>query len=118
MNGNGQHTRDARASADSDGERMLIRLLLDVLAEQVRLAKSGESEKAAALTDEAERLLGGISRLAVPADRATGRRICRLYKELCITFATEKSQLVEKLTRLRKGKESLRVYRDALVRKV
>ncbi len=117
MNGSSQHRRDARASADSDGERMLAGLL-DILAQQVRLAKSGESEKAAALTDEAERLLDGISRLAVPADRATGRRICRLYDELCLTFATEKSQLAEKLTRLRKGKKSLRVYRDALVRKV
>lgn len=117
MNGSCQHMRGARASADSDGERMLARLL-DVLAEQVRLAKSGESEKAAALTDEAERLLDGISRLAVPGDRATGQRICRLYKELCLTFATEKSQVAEKLNRLRKGRKSLRVYRDALVREV
>lgn len=117
MKASHQHMPGARANADSDGERMLAGLL-DVLAQQVRLAKSGESEKAAALTDEAERLLDGISRLAVPADRATGQRIYRLYKELCLTFAAEKSQVAEKLARLKKGRKSLRVYRDALVRKV
>ncbi len=117
MNGSPQHMRGTQANANSNGERMLAKLL-DVLAEQVRLAKSGELEKAALFTDEAERLLDGISRLAVPTDRATGQRICRLYKELCLTFATEKSQLAEKINRLRKGRKSLRVYHDALVRKV
>ncbi len=117
MNGSRQHMRGARANADSDGERMLARLL-DVLAEQARLAKSGKSKKAATLLDEAERLLDGISRLAVPTDRATGQRICRLYKELRLTFAAEKNQLAEELNRLKKGRKSLAAYRDALTHKV
>ncbi len=103
----------AEAEADGNSQKTLSELL-DLLAKQLRLAKNGELEKVDLLSGRVEKLLDELSRFAVPIDQTTARRIRQLYNALCLVFAAEKTELAERLNRMRKGKTSLCAYKDVL----
>lgn len=111
-----RYMRPAEVEADGNGQKTLSELL-DLLAKQLRLAKNGELEKVDLLSGRVEKLLDELSRFAVPIDQTTAQRIRQLYNALCLVFATEKTELAERLNRMRKGKTSLCAYKDGLVGK-
>ena len=108
--------RLAEVEPDGNGPKTLSELL-DLLAKQLRLAKNGELEKVDLLSGRVEKLLDELSRFAVPIDQTTAQRIRQLYNALCLVFAAEKTELAERLNRMRKGKTSLCAYKGVFVGK-
>jgi len=85
-----------------------------LLAGQLDLARRGEHERVAAVAAEASRLL---SRLAAEGlgeqDRAALKRAGELYRQVCLALAAERSELGQRLEKMRRGRTSLRAYSQA-----
>ena len=50
--------------------------------------------------------------LELPEFRNYQKKLQRLYNELCLTLTTQKAKIAEELSRIRKGKKTIEVYRN------
>ncbi len=97
--------------AASDSE-YLSGQLFAVLSEQISLAKRGK-------VDEVLTLVGKIDELLCRADRKQLEKIWAkgsirgLYDELCLILRAARGEVAGELAGVRKGRKSLRAYKDA-----
>ena len=94
----------------------LLDELETLLTKQLQLARQGDStnEQFGILTAKAGSLVGKIAQLG-PVGAAEYQyrfeRLRQLYKTLALVLAAEKNDVSEKLSRIRKGRKTIGVYR-------
>jgi len=94
----------------------LLNELESLLVEQLCQAQSGRLDDLAASVQRAGELADRIGAACGPQDGRRGEQIERvrsLHKQLCLTLAGRKQELADKLTKMRRGKSMLRVYRES-----
>ena len=100
------------AATTADGEKLLTELQT-LLEKQVSLARNGKTEEVSSLIARVGELLAELSaRPSLLRDNKQCECIRRLYKELCLMFTAQKSELAERLKKMPTGKNSLRAYRN------
>jgi hypothetical protein len=101
------------------GERTrLMDELQSLLEEQLQLAHRGAStnEQFGVLTDKAGSLVKRIAQFGPGGSeeyQPKFEKLRQLYNALCLTLVAEKANVCEELSRLRKGKKTLSVYRTS-----
>ena len=93
----------------------LLRELGNLLEQQIALARRGSSSKLEELALQADSLAGKIRDLCIldrPEHSAVGAELERLYKELYVILEAEKSATMHQINLLRRGKQTLEVYRE------
>ena len=112
---------DSRTNSDDveftfDHQVRLVDELKSVLTDQLQLARQGNStnkqfgvltSKASALVKEIERT-GILDRNELRYRRETLRK---RYENLCLIVAAQKANVCRELSRIRKGKKTISVYR-------
>jgi hypothetical protein len=102
---------------DSKKNRLLLRIdaLQSLLESQIKLAKRGNLSKTTLLEKQVNSLIEEIKweRDLEPAEFADRRRtLKKLFDKFCITVAAQKADVFEKISRIRKGRKTIRTYRS------
>jgi hypothetical protein len=98
----------------SDDEAQLLEELENLLKKQIELARRGGLALVEQLALQGESLARKISDVGVldrPEHLAQRAELDRLYKELFVVLAGDKSATSHQIERLRRGKRTLEVYR-------
>jgi hypothetical protein len=100
----GNHTL---ADSGAPGAQDTWTELLSLLVEQINLAKIGKTAELPPHMARTEELL---TRATDRPPERIEREVRRLYHELCLTLAAEKSALAGRLKQVRTGKNCLHAY--------
>jgi hypothetical protein len=79
------------------------------------LAHQGRISSVEKLSEEADRLVGEIARagmLELPELRKRREQLQRLYEDLRLVLTAQKADVSRELSRVRKGKKAIGVYRS------
>lgn len=88
--------------------------LQNLLEKQIVLAHQGNISDVEIVSKQAGRLVEEITQSGVvELDEFKKRRkqLRKLYEELCLAVTAQKADLTEKLSRVRKGKKTVKTYR-------
>lgn len=94
-----------------------IRLLDDLqilLEKQIETAQAGDINNVEVLSKYAHPLVQKIAQtgiLELPEFKNRREQLQKLYDSLCLAVTAQKTDVCEKLSRIRKGKKTLRAYR-------
>ena len=86
--------------------------LLEILNQQLSLARTGKLDEAMALADEVDLLLSRADRKQLEKIWTEGP-IRGLHDQLCLMISVAKNEAANELKGVRKGKNSLRAYKGA-----
>jgi hypothetical protein len=96
-----------------DVSRQAVLYLENMLTMQIKRVKSSDLDGAMLLADEVNELaegIGGEGILEQSEFAEEAKRIEALYKKLCITIASERKDVSDKLKQVRKGIKMLGAY--------
>jgi hypothetical protein len=93
-------------------------LLLDdletMLERQIELVQTGNVSNVEVLSKQADYLVGkiaGTGVLELPEFKSRRELLRRLYGRLCLAITAQRADISEKLSRIRKGRKTIGVYR-------
>ncbi len=106
-------TTETLPETPATGQEPVLMALEQMLTRQLTFARDGDVAGVEELCPQVRGLLIQAGRFPAPETpecEARIERIGELHKELELTLATLKSDLVEKLKRLKNGKKTVRAY--------
>ena len=101
-----------------DNQIHLLDELQTLLEKQVEMAKQGNIRDVELLSKQADSLVEQIAQTGIldaanPAFNGGQReRLRKLYEDLCLAITAQKAGVREELSRVRKGKKTVRAYRS------
>jgi C4-dicarboxylate-specific signal transduction histidine kinase len=98
-------------------QNQLLEELQRLLNEQNNLARQGKLRRVQALCERTGSLIGELSRSGIleSAEFAPQRRqLADMYENLRLILSDQRDQAAKELDRIRKGRKTIRVYRDSI----
>lgn len=98
-----------------DRQIHLLDKLQSLLEKQIELARQGNINKVEVLSKQAGSVVGKIAQtrvLELPEFKNRQEQLQKLYEDLCLAVTVQKAGTTEELSRLRKGKKTIEVYRS------
>jgi len=86
-----------------------------LLEKQIELARQGNISEIEVLSKQASSLVSKIARSGVLESsefKSQRERLRKLYQDLCLALAAQQAKTVEELSRVRKGKKTIKTYRS------
>ncbi len=101
-----------------DDQIHLLDELQVLLEKQIELARQGNIKDVGILSERGAWLVEKIAQTGIldPAPRRGGggrrEKLRKLYEDLCLAITAQKADVSEKLSRVRKGKKTIQIYRS------
>jgi len=98
-----------------DKQIHLLDKLQSLLEKQIELARQGNISKVEILSKQAGSVVGKIAQtgvLELPEFKNRQGQLQKLYEDLCLAITAQKAGTTEELSRVRKGKKTVEVYRS------
>ena len=99
----------------SNGQIELVDRLQSLLEKQIELARRGNIVEVEALSEQAGSVFVEVARtglLELAEFKNRREQLRKLHKSLCLTITAQKADIAQKLSNIRKGKKTLKTYRD------
>lgn len=99
----------------ADKQIHLLDDLQGLLEKQTKLAQQGNISEVEVLSKQAGSLVEKITKTGIiESVEFEGRReqLQKLYDGLCLAFTAQKADVVEEISRVRKGKKTIETYRS------
>ena len=99
----------------TDEQIHLLDDLQSLLEEQIKLTRQGNISGVEVLSRQADSLVKEIAQtriLELPGFEDQQQRLRRLYDSLCLAITARKSGIAEELSRLRRGRKTVEIYRN------
>lgn len=102
---------------NSDSQIQLLSELQGLLDEQNELARQGKLSEVESICERTNGIVQEISRCGIlksgnfPKHR---ERLLRSYESLRLTLSNQRDEVGREIERIRKGKKTIRVYRDSI----
>jgi len=106
-----------KKSLTENSFKQMVDYLENILTRQLARVRNYDLDGAMALAAEANDLAASIGREKIfdrPDYSQQQRRIKKLYKDLCLTIASERQEVGDKLRQIRKGIKALGAYADSM----
>ena len=99
----------------------LLDELGNLLEKQIELAQQGNSDNRhfEPLSKQANLVVEKITKeriLELPEFKNRREHLQKLYQHLCLVITAQKTETVEELSRVRKGKKTVGIYRNNIIR--
>ncbi len=98
-----------------NGQIDLLDELQSLLEKQIELARQGNINEIELLSTQASSLVGKISRTGIFESsefKSQHEQLRKLYQDLCLALTAQQAQTAEELSRVRKGKKTIEIYRS------
>lgn len=98
-----------------NGQIDLLDELQSLLEKQIELARQGNINEIELLSKQASSLVGKISRMGIFESsefKSQHEQLRKLYQDLCLALTAQQAQTAEELSRVRKGKKTIEIYRS------
>ena len=98
-----------------DEQIHLLDELQNLLEKQIELARQGNINEIEVLSKQANSLVGKIARSGVLESsefKSQCEQLRKLYQDLCLALTAQQAETAEELSRVRKGKKSIKAYRN------
>lgn len=98
-----------------DEQILLLDELQALLEKQIEFARQGNINDVEVLSKQAGSVFTKIAQagiLELGEFRERWEQLQKLHRSLCLTIATQKADVAERLSQVRKGKKTLKTYRD------
>ena len=94
-----------------DEQKQLLDELQILLEKQIEFARQGNINEIEVLSKQASSLVGKIARSGVLESseyKSQHEQLRKLYQDLCLALTTQQVETAEELSRVRKGKKTIR----------